>query len=402
MFGSSAFWLGCVYVCFPLGLLLYGWNDLGDADSDRINPRKNSWLFGARPDEAMRRRLPLIIALVQVPFVALFVWIAGVKMLGWFAALLLVNATYNTLGFQTPARTRSAEPIRLLVDFCLGQLALFCATADAPAMVFSALFAMQSHLFGQLMDIDQDRVAGRHEHGDHDRNGAGQSLVGADHVRRSCDRGRLLSRPVRRTVYGCRGDILLVGHAVRSQPVSYLVHQSVLHLLEYCRDLNNALRLAFRRVFDRLSGSQTWIDVSFRWAHWGCWLRRQRVCERRERNTKSPSSVIPAVAIMGMAWIRSGMRIDRTPHRCRRRCQCSPDLAKAIRQTEARCMRPAFATIERCCQTVRPDIVAVCPRHVDQHRDMILAAIDCGSQRHLCRKAVCPHSSGSRRRAGGL
>ena len=28
-------------------------------------------------------------------------------------------------------------------------------------MIFSALFAMQSHLFGQLMDIEQDRAAGR-------------------------------------------------------------------------------------------------------------------------------------------------------------------------------------------------------------------------------------------------
>ena len=29
-------------------------------------------------------------------------------------------------------------------------------------MCFSALFAMQSHLFGQLMDVDEDKQAGRH------------------------------------------------------------------------------------------------------------------------------------------------------------------------------------------------------------------------------------------------
>jgi len=28
-------------------------------------------------------------------------------------------------------------------------------------MIFSALFAMHSHLFGQLMDIEADRAAGR-------------------------------------------------------------------------------------------------------------------------------------------------------------------------------------------------------------------------------------------------
>ncbi|MCA9606810.1 MAG: hypothetical protein KC619_14490, partial [Myxococcales bacterium] len=47
MFGAPAFWLGCVYVCLPLGLLSYGWNDLGDYETDALNPRKDSWLFGA-------------------------------------------------------------------------------------------------------------------------------------------------------------------------------------------------------------------------------------------------------------------------------------------------------------------------------------------------------------------
>ena len=30
MFGSLPFWLGGIYVCFPLSLMLYGWNDIGD------------------------------------------------------------------------------------------------------------------------------------------------------------------------------------------------------------------------------------------------------------------------------------------------------------------------------------------------------------------------------------
>jgi len=32
---------------------------------------------------------------------------------------------------------------------------------NGPAMLFGAIFAMQSHLFGQLMDIDEDKKAGR-------------------------------------------------------------------------------------------------------------------------------------------------------------------------------------------------------------------------------------------------
>jgi 4-hydroxybenzoate polyprenyltransferase len=162
MFGSAAFWLGSVYVCFPLGLLLYGWNDLGDVDSDRINPRKDSWLFGARPDAAMRKRLPLLIALSQLPFVAVFSWIAGAKMIGWFAALILVNATYNTLGFKKLPVLDLFNQTGYLLIFVLASWLCGVPQLNAPAMVFSGLFAMQSHLFGQLMDIDQDRLAGRH------------------------------------------------------------------------------------------------------------------------------------------------------------------------------------------------------------------------------------------------
>ena len=100
MFDDPAFWLGATYACFPLGLLLYGWNDLGDAETDADNPRKGSWLFGGRPDETLRRRLPWIIGAVQLPFVIAFVAIAGPKMLLWFAAVLLTNAAYNNFGFK--------------------------------------------------------------------------------------------------------------------------------------------------------------------------------------------------------------------------------------------------------------------------------------------------------------
>ncbi len=39
-----------------------------------------------------------------------------------------------------------------------------------------------------------------------------------------------------------------------------------------------------------------------------------------------------------------------------------------------------FADYRQMLQQVRPDIVAVCPRHVDQHRDMMLAAIESGAK----------------------
>lgn len=161
MFETPEFWLGATYVCLPLGLLLYGWNDIGDADTDADNPRKGSWLFGGKPDAALRQQLPWIIGAVQLPFVIAFVAIAGWKMLGWFAAVVLTNAAYNEFGFKEKPVLDVLNQAAYVLVFVLASWICAVPQLNAPAMVFSGLFAMQSHLFGQLMDIDQDREAGR-------------------------------------------------------------------------------------------------------------------------------------------------------------------------------------------------------------------------------------------------
>lgn len=163
MFGSPAFWLGCFYVTFPLGLLVYGWNDIFDAETDRQNARKDSWLFGACLDDAGLARLPRWIVLAQIPFLAAFTWIAGPKMLGWFAALAFANALYNVpaLGWKNRPGLDVLAQIGYLLVFVLASWLCGVPQLSLPAMAFSALFAMQGHLFGQLMDVDQDLAAGR-------------------------------------------------------------------------------------------------------------------------------------------------------------------------------------------------------------------------------------------------
>jgi len=157
------FWIGLFYVGFPLGLLLYGWNDIVDAETDRLNPRKGTFLFGARPDEAQLARLPWRIALIQIPFVAAFTWLLGAKALAWLAALVAATAIYNW-----PRHGAKARPGFDLLNQC-GYLLVFvlaswlCGRAQAPwfTFVFGALFAMHSHLFGEIMDHEPDRATGR-------------------------------------------------------------------------------------------------------------------------------------------------------------------------------------------------------------------------------------------------
>jgi len=163
VFSSWRFWLGLLYFSFPFSFLLYAWNDLADKGTDRFNPRKGNFLYGARGSDRQLSGLPLAIAVVQTPFVLLFTVLEGPRVLIWFAALLLANALYNAprFGFRTVPVLDMLNQVGYLLVFPLciwlnGVPALPWAT-----YLFSALFAIHSHLFGQIMDLEPDRRSGR-------------------------------------------------------------------------------------------------------------------------------------------------------------------------------------------------------------------------------------------------
>ena len=159
---NFAFWLGLVYITLPLGMLIYAGNDLSDAETDRLNPRKDSFLFGARPTPDQRFELPWRIFWIQVPFVALFSAVWGWQAVVWFAVLAGGSALYNRRGGGA-----KDYPIADLVFQC-GYLLVFVLSdwtrgefSSWPVYAFGWGFAMHSHLFGQIMDIAPDARAGR-------------------------------------------------------------------------------------------------------------------------------------------------------------------------------------------------------------------------------------------------
>lgn len=163
VFQSGNFWLGLIYVTFPLGLIIYGWNDIADADIDRFNPRKGTFLFGARGSHAQLRRLPLQIAIVQAIFAASFLYLNGVRILPWFTALIAFTAIYNRprYGLKSHPPFDVLNQAGYLLVFVLSSWLNHAPQLRWPAMVFGALFAMHSHLFGEIMDIEPDRLSGR-------------------------------------------------------------------------------------------------------------------------------------------------------------------------------------------------------------------------------------------------
>ena len=163
VFHSVAFWLGALYVSFPMGLLLYGWNDIVDYEADRVNPRKGTFLFGARGTPEQLRRLPLRIALVQVPFAIAFSFLAGAKVLLCVAGMTAAAALYNWphYGFKARPPLEILNQAGYLFVFLLSSWMNGVPLLPWAAMLFGALFAMHSHLFGEVMDLEPDRTAGR-------------------------------------------------------------------------------------------------------------------------------------------------------------------------------------------------------------------------------------------------
>ena len=161
--GQGEFWAGLVYVTFPLGVLLYGWNDVVDFDVDRFNPRKGTYLFGARGTPERLRRLPWQIACVQLPFAVLFARLLGLKALAWFGTLIALTALYNLRPFAFKGRPGFdlLNQAGYLLVFVLASWLNHVPQVPWFTFLFGAMFAMHSHLFGQIMDLEPDRRAGR-------------------------------------------------------------------------------------------------------------------------------------------------------------------------------------------------------------------------------------------------
>ena len=163
IFSSFPFWLGIVYVTFPMGLLLYGWNDYVDFEVDRVNPRKGSFLFGARGSIEQLHQLPWSIALIQGLFLAEFLELRGLRMLLCLLGMTAAAAIYNwpRYGFKSRPPLEILNQAGYLFVFLLSSWLNGVSQLRWPAMLFGALFAMHSHVFGEIMDLEPDRSVGR-------------------------------------------------------------------------------------------------------------------------------------------------------------------------------------------------------------------------------------------------
>lgn len=160
---SGKLWLGLFFVLFPLGLVLYGVNDIVDAETDALNPRKGTFMFGSRGAREQLAALKWQIAVVQLPFAVAFYFIVGPRILWWYALLLLAVGIYNAPGIAWKGRPPFDVLIQAsyLLVFVLSSWLNNVPQIPWQTFVFGAMFAMHSHIFGEVMDIEPDRLSGR-------------------------------------------------------------------------------------------------------------------------------------------------------------------------------------------------------------------------------------------------
>lgn len=163
VFASLSFWLGMAYVTLPMGLLLYGWNDYVDFEVDRVNPRKGSFLFGARGSMEQLRSLPVRIAIVQAFFLVPLCWLGGIHMLACVTGMVVAAGIYNwpRYGFKSRPPLEILNQAGYLFVFLLSSWINGVPLLSWPAMLFGALFAMHSHVFGEILDLEPDASVGR-------------------------------------------------------------------------------------------------------------------------------------------------------------------------------------------------------------------------------------------------
>ena len=161
--GTFDFWFGLAFVSFAFGLFIYGWNDIGDVEDDQFNTRKGNFLFGARGTHEQLRRLPWIIVAVHLAGAGFMTWRYGSHVLWWYLALSVATALYNwpRLGFKRWPVLDLLNQAGYLLVFDMATLVNGVAPTHWTTMVFGVSFAMHSHLLGEILDLEADRLAGR-------------------------------------------------------------------------------------------------------------------------------------------------------------------------------------------------------------------------------------------------
>ena len=143
--------------------MVYAWNDIVDHDIDKDNLRKDSFWFGAKGSKKDLSVLWKPVLVIQLLFFPVFFYYMQVEAVYIFAAFFVINTLYNLPKYGL----RSIPPLELLCQIGYLLIAPLCIYLNELAQLpwqtylYLFLFAVQSQLIGEVMDIEPDRKSGR-------------------------------------------------------------------------------------------------------------------------------------------------------------------------------------------------------------------------------------------------
>ena len=161
--GKPIFWIGFLFVTFPLNYLVYGLNDYNDQKADEINIRKGNFLFGAKATKEQLASIPKKVTIVILPFIIFFSIYSGFNMLLLLIFMVVINIMYN---FK-PFRIKERPPFEICIQIGYVFTGFFSVLLnDLPMLpwqtvLYLTLFAFQAHIAGEIMDIEPDLKAGK-------------------------------------------------------------------------------------------------------------------------------------------------------------------------------------------------------------------------------------------------
>jgi 4-hydroxybenzoate polyprenyltransferase len=145
------------YFLVPANVLLYGVNDVFDADVDEVNPKKE----GREVRYGGERAVPAAVVASGLLALPLFFLLSRVAW-PWLAGFLLLGVAYSA----PPLRLKTTPPLDSVSNglYVLPGVAAYAAVAGTTpptlAIIGGWCWTMAMHTFSAIPDIEPDRAAG--------------------------------------------------------------------------------------------------------------------------------------------------------------------------------------------------------------------------------------------------
>lgn len=149
-------WIFVLYFTYPANLLVYGVNDIFDYETDKNNPKKQSYEDLVRPEEHLY--LVIWIILINLPFLfVLFLfspWLSQASLL----LFLLLSVFYSAPPVRAKAQPFLDSAFNILYIMPgLATYYFFENTVSFPLVIAAGLWSMAMHSYSAIPDIKSDR-----------------------------------------------------------------------------------------------------------------------------------------------------------------------------------------------------------------------------------------------------